>query len=110
MTGVRCAASVANCSKRSKFGFQQLPSERLRDALQAERHRVGLVAADQQARPVGLVVDEQIGIAHRRHLPQLRRREVGDRAGEDVLVLDRDRGNAHAGHPPDLHAPHARRR
>ena len=105
----RCALArraSASCSKRSKFGVEQLALERRRDAVDPERQRVGLVAADQQPGPVGLVVHEVIRVAHRRHLPQLGRREVGDRTGQHVLVLDRDGRNAHAGHAPDLHAPH----
>ena len=68
ITGVRLAASSASCAKRSWFGSSScrwngdgMPSS-------AERRRVGLVAADQQALAVGLVVDEVVRVAHRRHV------------------------------------------
>ena len=88
-------------------GVEQLPAERCRDvAVDTERDRVGLVPADQQTRPVGLVVDEVIGVAHRRHAPELDRRVAVDRSAQQVLVLDRHRRDTHAGHATDLHAPH----
>ncbi len=107
-TGVRFAASSASCAKRSKFGSNSLRwNGDGMSLVDAERDGVGLVAADQQTRAVGLVVHEVIGVAHRGHLPELDRRVALDRAAEQVLVLDSDRRDAHAGQLADLHAPHA---
>ena len=92
--------------------LEQLPLEGRGDAAVlaqpgAERDRVWFVAADQQAGPVGLVVDEVVGVAHRRHLAELDRRVALDRAAQQVLVLHRGGGDAHAGHAAHLHAPHS---
>ena len=94
-------------AKRSKSASNSRRRNGDRDvAVDTECDRVGLVPADQQAGPVGLVVDEVIGVAHRRHAAELDRRVAVDRSAQQVLVLDRHRRHPDAGHATDLHAPH----
>ena len=82
---------------------QQLAGEILGDAGLAEGPGVRLIAADGDPAHLGLVVDQQVRIAQGRHVL----RHVRDRIGHQILMLQRQRGHAHAGHPADLSAPHA---
>ena len=88
---------------------EQLALERVGDAVDTERHGVGLVAAHQQAGAIGLVVHEMVGVAHRGHTAQFGRGELADRPAEQVLVLDRHGGGAHTGQAGHLHTPHTGR-
>jgi hypothetical protein len=105
----RCAllGQFGELREAVEVGLEQLALERRRDvAVDPEGDRVGLVAADQQARPVRLVVDEVIRVAHGGHPAQLDRREPVDRPRQQVLVLDGDGRHAGTRQAADLHPPH----
>ncbi len=103
MMGVRLAASFASCSKRSKLPGSSSCANSRGMPFGRERLRIRLVAADHQPAHFRLVIDQVIGVAHGRHA--LRR--VGDRIGDQVLMLDREGRHAHAGKLADLMPPHA---
>ena len=85
---------------------EQLMLERHGDAGFAERQRIRFVPTDEQAGTIGFVVDEMIGVAHRRHLAQLRLWHRLDRTGDHVLVLDGECRNACTDQAADLQTPH----
>ena len=75
-----------------------------RHAVVPARHRVRLVAAEENAPALGLAVDQVVGVAEARHLAcEL---VALDRVQRDVLVVDRDRACECAGHRGDLRRPH----
>ncbi len=109
ITGTRCAALVAICSKRGQSAGSSLPLKSagiasMRVRAGGEGGRVALVATHQQTVDLLTEIDEQVGIAQRRQwaLPAFQKR-----FGHDVLVRHRYQWDAHARQPADLGGEHA---
>ena len=73
---------------------------------QRPRRGVALVAAHHQPAALLAEVDQQVGIAHRR---QGLVTALAEGLRDEVLVRERDHGDAHAGEPADLRREHAAR-
>ncbi len=84
--------------------LEQLAVEVGGDPVERPRRRVALVAAHDQAARLGPEVDEQRGVAHRRHVE----RETA-RAGDQVLVRHRHDRYGDAGETAELRGEHPAR-
>ena len=82
--------------------LEQLAVEVGRDPVERPRRRIALVAAHHEAAGLGAEVDEERGVAHRRHVER-----QAARAGDEILVRHRHDRDGDAGEPPELGGEHA---